>query len=319
MDDDKNKKKWSFNVPLPGINSGSGPPGPNPRPPRPPDPPAKPQPKRKWQPGSLPTPQTPQASVPDPYAGHDHAQADPVFNVPTQGDQTVESVLPIFSDQPQEDARPQLAVQERNRVWWLPLLGFAVVGGFVLIASLGILEQPLSHLMQAQSYARQQAMIEAQRRAEYQALDAEVRGAVRQVQKSLVNLDIQAQDLAADAELRVGQPIQRLQSHPRERPRELDLAILESKDTAANWASLTNAVCRPPEANPVYQAVQEVDNRMRDGKLMPSDRHLAAGLVTLTTQQETQAVKRYGHVRRLTESLEARRFELLLDSVEGSK
>lgn len=237
-----------------------------------------------------------------------------------QHDEMPPSVTPVYVDPPQQESEPYFAPSEhRSPLASVPTLGFAAVGAVVLIVSLLILQQPLSNWSQAQSYAKQQAMIEAQQRAEYQALDADVRGIVCQVQKNLVNLDIQAQDLAADAELRVGQPIQRLQTNPRERPRELDLAILESKDTAANWASLTNAVCRPREANPVYLDVQQVNNRIRDGKLVPADHALAVGLLTSTTHQETQAVKRYGQVRRLTESLEARRFELLLDSTEGSK
>lgn len=250
----------------------------------------------------------------------------PAYSAPSQSGQAMDNDLPPSVldryDPPEKHEMPDAistTSPASNSSAWLPQAGLVLVGVFVLIVSVVVLQEPLTHIVQGMADQRHKELIQAQRAAEYQALDADVRATVREIEKNMTNVDIQSRSLVAEAELRLGQPVQHLQSNPRERPREMDLAILESTETAAKWADVVNASSRQQKTDYVYVTVQDMNNRIRDGRLIPADRDLAAGLLTLTKQQEEQAATRTGHVRRLVDSLDAKRFELTLDSIEGSK
>jgi hypothetical protein len=305
---DNDARKWKgLNGPLPGGNKPRNDPQKH-------EPQPDPPPQKKWQPGELPL-SRPRQSGPsrDSEAFH-HSRSDAPSDTGHEGGTRMDSVLPVYDDQQQEQ-RPT-TVQERNLLWWMPVLGFAVVAGIILIVALIVMREPLSNLTQAHAYTQQKDMIAAKQQAEYAALDADVRAGIRQVQHALTNLDVRNQGLAAEAELRLGQPLQQLQSSPRNRPRELDLAILASKETATNWASLVNATAAPAQSRPILLMMSDLDARAREGRLIPADRDIVAGLLTLTAQQEELANKRAGQVQRLTESLAACKLEMALNDAE---
>jgi hypothetical protein len=308
MSEDPNKWKGPTD-PLPGMNARNGPGKPAPKPGSEPAP--KPQ-KREWRAGDLPASRQETAGREAGQSG----QEQPRQHQAGTGHEALQSVLPVHADQPQdEEARPTM-VEERNRLWYWPLLGLTVVAGIIVLVALVVMQQPLSNWTRALASTRQKDMIQAKQQAEYAELAANVETDLRQVRNALLNLDSQNKGLAAEAERRLGQPLQRLQSDPQGRPRELDLAILESKDNAAAWANLINATSDTPESHQVSATVAEIESRAHDGTLVPADRQTVAGLLASTAQQEQEARKRAAQVQRLLESLEARKFETNLISAE---
>lgn len=310
MNDDPQKpdpKKWKGLIgPLPAGKPRNAPPKPEPELPKPP-------PQKKWQPGELPLSQPRKSGPSQDSDAVDRGRDAAPSTARGEGSTRMESVVPIYADQPQ-DQRP-VAVQERNLLWWMPIMGLAAVGGVILIVALFVMREPLSKMAQAHADTEQKNLIEAQARAEYAALDADVRTKLRQVQHALTNLEVRNQGVAADAEFRLGQPLQQIQSSPRDRPRELDLAILSSKETAADWANLVNATA-PAQSSSISLMMSGLESRAREGRLLPADRDVVAGLLTLTAQQEQLANKRAGQVERLTESLAARKLEMCLNDAE---
>lgn len=231
------------------------------------------------------------------------------------------SVLPVHDEAPAAATGsgglpndPPISLSSFTR--WVPALIFVGVGAVVLLVSLMIIERPLSQLTQGVALDRQKEFLEAQQRSEYRALDAEVQSAIRRIDRNLSQVALHTRRQISEAETGLKQGLPQIRAFPRQRPRELDLAILQSNETAAQWSGFLDAASGSAELDETRAALSALRTRAAEGRLIPADRELAATLLDQSAQQEDMSNKRAVQVRRLSESLGAQRFKESLTQFE---
>lgn len=223
---------------------------------------------------------------------------------------TMNSAIPVSNEPPKKVTGLQ------STQAWFPILGLFLVGASLFIVSLLILREPLVNWTKAKASERKIEQIAVQDQVAYRQLEADVCGAVLRIEQITKQLELASKGLAEQVESQIGQPLQYIQSHPEERPQKVDLAILQSGDMAESWASLINLTSNSVQMESINLAIQELRNRLNEGRLISADRDRAAGLLALMAQQEEIYRNYKGRIQRITDTLDTQKFEKTLNAME---
>jgi hypothetical protein len=199
------------------------------------------------------------------------------------------------------------------------VLIFTVLLGVIVLGGLYLAREPLAEHARQRSLEAQTELLDAEAKKRYEALENDVVDTMRLIDGRVEQLNWNAAAVGAKVEQYLGAPLGYLQLHPIERPRELDLAVLESDTIALHWAGITNAVVHGYPSPRLHLVLQEIRDRIETESLVPADRGLVGELLSHLQLEERFAFERGHHLQSFKGLMDGLRFEQDLREFERSQ
>ncbi len=148
--------------------------------------------------------------------------------------------------------------------FWPVIITFIVVGVMAL-GALFLLREPLAEMVRGKRVDRENKQLELLDKAKREALQRTIREGHTEATKKLTELQATADKYRQDFHAAAGITLDHAIASPKDRPREVHLAILKDRSIAEAWKALLNACVRHDDLASRNDTLRAIEARLRTG------------------------------------------------------